>query len=344
MRKLTKKETSAILSRGIPAYLMGYPTVVSLEITHSCTADCNHCNRGGLLDKEELIGPDDYRRLMKTLRPVIIQVSGGEPLLRNDLTDILRAIKPEGSHAPYVIVVTNGSLLTEEKYLALRDAGINQLSISLCFPDKRHDEWRGVPGLFDHLDNLVPKLSALGHDDIVLNSTITSENLPHIMELAHTAERWGVSISFSVYSMLRTGESGYTIKEPEDLACLRHQLDRLKEYKAKNPGRILNADFNIEGMYKFFKHQGISGCTAGRHFMVVTPDGSLKPCSMLKPKYTSLKEMQRDFVPNNRCGGCYVSIRSYLDKPLPGLLKQYLKDHSFGKRKGSARAQQSSAI
>ncbi|MEA2062298.1 MAG: radical SAM protein [Gemmatimonadota bacterium] len=339
MRKLTGKQTWAILTRGVPAYLMRYPTVISLEMTYSCTADCRHCNMGGKVPDEKLIGPEGYRRLMKELKPVIVQISGGEPLLRDDLTDVIRAIKPAGAEAPYVIVVTNGSLLTREKYLALREAGINQLSVSLCFPDERHDKWRRAPGLYSHLDKLIPELAGLGHDDLVLNSAITHENMPYIMDLARTAARWGVSISFSAYSILRTGQRNYTIEKPEDLAELRRQLDELKQYKAENCGRIMNADFNIEGTYEFFEKQEIAGCSAGLRFLVVTPDGYLKPCSMHEKKYTSIRDIHRSFVPNNHCGGCYVSIRSYLDKSLTGLLGQYLADHSFksGKKKGASR-------
>jgi len=332
MRKLTKRETAGILSRGIPAYLAGYPTVVSFEMTYSCPANCCHCDMGGMVEEEKLIGPGDYRRLMRSLKPVIVQVSGGEPLLREDLTQVMRAIKPEGKHIPYMIVVSNGWLLTKEKYLALREAGMNQLSISLCFPDSRHDEWRRIKGLYDHLDRLIPELVALGHDDIVLNSAITRENMPHIMDLAHNAARWGTSISFSAYSILRTGERKYTIESEEDLAVLRSQLDALKEYKAGNCGSILNADFNIEGTYDFFKYQEIKPCSAGHRFLVVTPDGFLKPCSMHEKNYTSLRQIKRSFVPNNDCGGCYVSIRSYLDKSLPWLLREYLSAHSINSR------------
>jgi len=333
MRNLTKRETIGILSKGIPGYLAGYPTVVSFEMTYSCPASCHHCDMGGMVKDEKLIGPNDYRGLMRTLKPVIVQISGGEPLLRNDLPEIMRAIKPKGKAIPYLIVVTNGWLLNKEKYLALREAGMNQLSISLCFPDRRHDEWRRLNGLYDHLDRLVPELASLGYDDIVLNSAITHENMPCIMDLVANAARWGVSISFSAYSILRTGERKYTIETPEDLSDLRKQLDHLKQYKASHCGSILNADFNIEGTYDFFKYQEIKPCSAGRRFLVVTPQGYLKPCSMHEKNYTSLDQIRRSFVPNNDCGGCYVSIRSYLDKSLPGLLREYLAAHFFNLRK-----------
>ncbi|MFH1068263.1 MAG: radical SAM protein [Candidatus Glassbacteria bacterium] len=338
MRNLTGKETASILGKGIPAYLRGYPTVVSFEMTYSCNANCNHCNMGGLV-KEKRIGPADYRRLMKQLKPVIVQVSGGEPLLRDDLSEVLRAIKPEGSITPYLILVSNGWLLTLEKYIALRAAGMNQLSISLCFPDSRHDKWRHLEGLYDHLDRTIPRLAALGHDDVVLNCAITRENMPHIMDIARTAERWGVSISYSAYSVLRTGNRDYTIDSPEHLAALRDQLDQLRSYKEINCGRILNADFNLEGTYEFFEKGEITPCSAGLRFLVVTPEGYLKPCSMHDREYTSLRDIKRSFVPTNECGGCYVSIRSYLDKSLPGLLKEYLSTHSFNKRRSSRAAE-----
>jgi MoaA/NifB/PqqE/SkfB family radical SAM enzyme len=335
MRKLTGKQTVSLLSHGVPGYLTGYPTVVSLEMTHSCNANCHHCNMGGAVPGEKRIGAGEYRALMTRLKPMIVQVSGGEPLLRDDLIDVLKAVKPAGAGSPYLIVVSNGWLLNKDRYLALREAGVDQLSISLCFPDSRHDDWRRVKGLFGHLDRTIPELAALGYDDIVLNSAITRENLPHVMDLARVAARWGVSISYSAYSVLRTGERRYTIETPEDLAVLRDQLSQLKAYKAMHCGRILNADFNLDGTYDFFEQGEIKPCSAGVRFLVVTPEGFLKPCSMHEKNYTSIAQIKREFVPYNECGGFYVSIRSYLDRPLPALLKEYLASHSFSKKQAS---------
>ena len=328
MRKLGVKQTIDMLAKGIPGYIMRYPTVVSLEMTHSCNCNCNHCNMGGKIPGEKLINAARYSELIKELKPIIVQISGGEPLLRDDLEDIVRAVKKQ---APYVIVVSNGWLLTRERYESLREAGIDQLSISLCLPDSRHDEWRGIKGLFEHLNKIIPELTALGHDDVVLNSAITHENLPHIMDLVAVAERWNSNISFSAYSTLRTGERKYTIETEEDLARLRSELDKLKEYSRSHCGRIMNEDFNIEGTYSFFEKGEMPNCTAGLRFMVVTPQGELKPCSMHDKTYDSLRQMQKEFIPTNKCGGCYVSIRSYLDRSLPTLIRDYFSTHSVKK-------------
>jgi MoaA/NifB/PqqE/SkfB family radical SAM enzyme len=106
---------------------------------------------------------------MDALKPCVVQISGGEPLMRPDVVDIVRNIK-SASGLPYTILVSNWSEMTEEKYLELIAAGIGQFSVSLDFPDSRHDVFRGYPGLYDHISNLIPRLARLGYDNIVLNS------------------------------------------------------------------------------------------------------------------------------------------------------------------------------
>ena len=65
------------------------------------------------------------------------------------------------------------------------------------------------------------------------------------------------------------------------------------------------------------------GCSAGRKFLVVRPEGTLNPCSMYREKrYKTQKEMIKDFSDKNDCQDCYVAIRSYSDKSLWSLIKE----------------------
>jgi MoaA/NifB/PqqE/SkfB family radical SAM enzyme len=252
-----------------------------------------------------------------------VQISGGEPLLRRDLAEIVRAVKEPGG-LPYTILVTNGRLLTETKYLELRALGVNQFSVSLDFPDERHDDFRRSPGLFRHLGRLVPALARFGYDDVVLNTAITRDNLPTLLETYRTAEKWGVSISYSAYTPLRTGEMAHFIQSPADLALLRVTMGELLRLKARN-GRVTNSPWTLLGTHDFFRDGAVPGCQAGRRFLVVTPDGGLRPCSMHEPLYSSLEEIRERFVEGNTCGGCYVSIRAYLDASYWTLLKDNLR-------------------
>jgi MoaA/NifB/PqqE/SkfB family radical SAM enzyme len=317
-----------MIARGTWSFLTDRPLVVSFELTHSCTADCQHCDKGGIKPAPAgLLGAADYGRLRATLKPMAVQLSGGEPLLRKDLEDIVRAVK-EPSGLPYTILVTNGRLFTEEKYLALRALGVNQFSISLDFPDARHDDFRRSPGLYDHLSKLVPALAAHGFDDVALNTAITRENLPTLRAIYERATEWGVSISYSAYTPLRTHSMDHYISSTDDLDLLRRTLDDLLALKAKN-GRIANSSWTLSGIHDFFLHGTIPGCKAGRRFMVVTPTGGMRACSMFENTYSSHQEILKEWVPKNECGECYVSIRSYLDASFWTLLKDNLANRVF---------------
>ena len=87
--------------------------------------------------------------------------------------------------------------------------------------------------------------------------------------------------------------------------------------------------------HDFFRNGTVQGCNAGRRFMVVTPEGGLRPCSMFDNEYDSQKEMLKEFVPNNQCGGCYVSIRSYLDASFWTLLKDNVSSRVFSRNRNA---------
>ena len=142
MRKVPLSESLRIIAQGSMNWLAERPIVVSFEVTNSCTCWCKHCDHGGPKDSSKNLKPTDYRRYMDKLKPAVVQVSGGEPLLRRDVVDIVRNIKCKPGGLPYTILVSNWALMNEDRYLALREAGIDQFSVSLDFPDERHDGFR----------------------------------------------------------------------------------------------------------------------------------------------------------------------------------------------------------
>ena len=316
MKSIRLPEALRLITRGIVNFITGKPLAVSCEVTHSCTGGCKHCDKGGLKKEANLMQPEDYRLYQSALKPMVVQMSGGEPLLRKDITDIARAIKKPNS-VPYLILVTNGKLLTVEKYQALREVGVNQFSISLDFPNSLHDDFRGSPGLYAHLESLIPELVSLGNEDIILNTAITRDNLPYILDNYRKACQWGVNISYSAYTPLRTGSMEHYISSTGELEELRASIAELIRLKSRD-GRVVNPEWTLWGTYQYFKNGTIPECKAGVRFLVVTPNGQIQPCSMHKRTYSTRKEMLRAFLPTNTCGECYVAIRAYLN-------------HSFGK-------------
>ena len=101
-----------LFKKGISSYRNNQPLVVSFEVTLSCNANCKHCDCGGIKSEVKQLKPVDYDKLTRLLNPPVVQISGGEPLLRKDIVDIVRAVK-QSDGLPYLIFVTNGSLLNQ---------------------------------------------------------------------------------------------------------------------------------------------------------------------------------------------------------------------------------------
>ncbi|HUX49040.1 MAG TPA: radical SAM protein [Dehalococcoidia bacterium] len=311
---------------GIHHYITNRPIVVSYEITLSCNCNCRHCDLGGLIKDERQIKPEEYGDLTQRLKPLAAQISGGEPLLRKDIAAIVKAIKQSG--VKYMILVTNGALLNESNYLQLREAGVDQFSVSLDFPDERHDEFRRRPGLYKRLEQTLPRLAKLGFQDIILNTAITKDNLREIVPLTKKAAEWGVDISYSAYTALRTGNKDYCLNNGEDLEILRQAINEL--IILKNQGiHLVNPELTLRDTLKFFEQGYMPNCKAGIRFLVVMPDGSLVPCSLHRSKYATQEEMIENFSRTNQCGSCYVAIRSYSEmsflshlKNLPRYIRQ----------------------
>lgn len=302
-----------IAARGIHHYYRGYPLCVSIEVTHACTAVCQHCDKGGDEPHEQRATPAEYvQRLREVGSPLYVQISGGEPLTRDDVYEVVQAVRGQ-KQLPIIIFVSNGSLLEVETYQRLQHAGIDRLSLSLDFPDERHDQFRGCPGLFQHLSEVVPRLAKNGSAcGIALNTAITKANFRYVVDIARKAQEWGVGLSFSAYSTLRTGDTSLMLSS-EDALVLDQLVDTLIDMRSKGAA-ILNMPSLLKRTVQYFRDGSIPHCGAGKRFLVIRPDGVLNPCSFFpEAQYSSMAEMQA-FVDQNRCEQCYVAIRAYSDR------------------------------
>ncbi len=325
MKNVPFRLKSKIFFQGLYDLLTQKPICVSFEVTHSCTGNCRHCDKGGIKKEKNLLSPQQYGEILRQLNPPVVQLSGGEPLLRKDIVEIVKVMK-QGDGLPFIILVTNGSLLTEKKYVELKEVGLDRVSVSLDFPDQRHNKFRRIPGLYQRLERLLPRLARkYNHDDIALNSAITQVNLPELLALAEKAQQWGIKISYSAYSILRTGDRKYFISAEKDLQALRKGIKELIRLKMKDK-IILNSERTLDDTYRFFRDGIIPHCQAGRRFLVVRPDGYLNPCSMFpEKKYLTQAEVLRKFTAQNKCGECYVAIRAYTEKSPWQLAQESLK-------------------
>lgn len=305
--------------RGIINLLRKRPLSVSLEITHSCNCNCQHCDKGNIIKNEYQAPPERFAEHIRILMPPVAQISGGEPLLRKDVYEIVRQIKLN-KHFPHVVLVTNGWLLTIEKYLKLKSLGVDEFSISLDFPDERHDENRKISGLYQHLNDLIPKLAKFGNEDIILINVICRNSISEMLNIIRQAETWNTKVVFSSYTPLRTGDYSLALQEEDQFNLLSNQIEKINQSRLST--RVLTSPTVLKKYYTFFKNNcNISNCKAGYRSLVINPDGTLAPCAMKKISYNTHDELIKNFSKSNRCGGCYVSLRANTEKNFYNLIK-----------------------
>jgi MoaA/NifB/PqqE/SkfB family radical SAM enzyme len=310
--------------------LLGRPWCASFELTHNCNARCRHCHRGERV-AERLATPQRLLDVCRELRPLVAIMSGGEPLLRQDLAEIVRTLK-SGCAPIRVFLNTNGALLSAARFDELTAEGVDEVLVSLDYPDARHDGFRAIPGLFGHIEALLESLPPAERRRVVLTTVLHSANFRQALATAGLALGWGVNVNFSAYTPLRTGDRSLLVAGP-DVAEFGRVVEELIAFKRRH-GNVLTSDWVLRGMVRFFEGGGRLGrCRAGDRMVVVNPDGTLSPCGLLVRDYRTHGELEREFTAHNTCAECYTSTRGNSERPIWYVLSDHL---GYLKRRASA--------
>ena len=229
---------------------------VNLEVTKKCNAHCNFCDYWKTEDEKAL---DDYLPVVQHLDPISVTITGGEPLLRKDITDIIGRLK---SNLPLTrfSMITNAISLTEDVADSLFDSGLDQLSISLDFLDERHDRNRGSKGLFQHIAHVAPRIRNRGHN-LCLNTIVMKDNLDNLQEIVLWAKKNRINVGFSCYSEIKNKNTKHFVPK-EDIVSLNKAIHNLIELR-KSCGNILNSEFYLKMIPLFFETKELRGCQAG---------------------------------------------------------------------------------
>jgi len=286
---------------------MGGLFFINLEVTKRCNARCNFCDYWKEKPPRELT---DYVPVVAKLRPLSVGLTGGEPLLREDLPDLIASLRRNFGFL-YISLITNGSLLTREKGLELWEAGLDELSISLDYLDERHDADRGFPGLAKHIMAVAPELAAAGVN-LSFNVVIKNGNFRELPRIVRECARSGINVSVSTYNCWRIDNSDHMIDEYE-LQALASVIEELKELKG-TLGRPANGHMYLDGIAGFFKDRNAPGCTAGLNWVQVTPDGMIKRCSD-QPVAAHFSQWRDRFFRPTDCGRCWYSCRGGAQEP-----------------------------
>lgn len=228
--------------------------VVVWNSTRTCNLNCVHCyadaeNRAyaGELTTAEAEAMIDDLALLKA--PVLL-ISGGEPLMREDL---LHLIRYAGSRGIRCTLSTNGTLIDPAMALKIRETGVTYVGISLDGIGPEHDSYRGQPGSFDAALAGIRNCLAVGQK-VGLRYTLSRPNLdqlPAIFDLIETERIPRACFYHLVYSGRGERMADGALSRQETRQALDLIIDKAK---ALGPGtEILTVDNHSDGIYLYLK-------------------------------------------------------------------------------------------
>ena len=313
---MSSTERACFLTSVLRSVVIGGPITATVSVTDRCNARCGICPYWNIkAQTDDELRPNEYHALARKIRELgvcFVSLGGGEPLLRNDLEEIVAALKSSGL---WVSVTTNGSLLTMPRMRRLRDSGLDQLLISLDFiRSGMHDRQRGIRGLFERnltaLRAMKHELSESPFRNAGIFTVLTSQNLDDIDGLVRLAAREGVTFQIQPYSIMKSGNAAFVPRASE----VARVVLRLLLLKQTLGDVIVSSGEYIRRFTDFYQH-GIGGCRAGQYFFHITADGLVKSCVEGPPVGSvDMKALDpissptaRGFVRN--CVGCWYACR-----------------------------------
>lgn len=268
------------------------PLVVSYNLTRKCNLKCSHCYINATqkeLDGE--LNTEESKQLIDQIanvsRPLLI-LSGGEPLLRKDVYELVRYGTEKGLRMG---LGSNGGLIDQKAASRLKEAGIKTVSISLDSNlPSQHDEFRGVAGSWD---KAIGAIKALRDNDILvqLNTTLTQQNYDQIDDIMTLTEEIGVE-NFHLFFLVPTGRGA----KMADISPVMYE-DMIKGTFAKTHKHRLNVRPSCAPQFmRIAKDMGldmrqwIRGCIAGMYYCRIYPNGDVTPCPYLPVKLGNVRD------------------------------------------------------
>ncbi|NIA22491.1 MAG: radical SAM protein [Anaerolineaceae bacterium] len=295
----------------------GHPMWMAWQVTYRCNLQCSFCNywKSPSHPQEELT-TDEFREASERLArlgAIFISLAGGEPLVRDDIVDIVEAVARY--HFPFV--TTNGWKATEPLAREMFEAGLWGVSVSLDYSDpRRHDTQRGREGAYDRAVAAIEMFSkARKHpwQRVNLMCVLVDDNLGEIEKLLKLAGRLDAYLMVQPYSQLKTGDRRFLA----GAGVSEHLLGLRRRY----PNFLSNPYFL--GHFDHYLSEGaVPGCRAGRAFCNIDERGDVAICvekrdrtvgNVLTSRPGELVRGLREAARANRCHNCWYNCRGEIE-------------------------------
>jgi pyrroloquinoline quinone biosynthesis protein E len=251
------------------------PLALIAEVTHRCPLHCVYCSNptelaavSSELSAEEWISV--FRQAGK-LGMLHAHFTGGEPLARTDLTELIAAARAAGL---YTNLITSGIGLNEQRLQMLVDAGLDHIQVS--FQDSREEAANWIAGAKAHAHKIELSRAIRRHKiAFTVNLVVHRRNLDHLEEMIAFIEQ----LQPERVEIAHTQYYGWALTNRAALMPARAQLERavaiISEAEKRLAGRI-RVDSVVPDYYAKYPKACMGGW--GRRLMLVNPSGKVLPC------------------------------------------------------------------
>ena len=256
---------------------MKFPRYVHLLVTFDCNFTCKQCVVDANKRKVNQLTYEEIIRVIKEIKEAGVRhliITGGEPLTRADIFDILRYAGKIG--IPRITLATNGYLV-EEYRKELSDIRIDRVVISIDDVEERNDSIRGKRGAFKRALEALDIFREIGVTDRLVNTTVFPGAIYRMADLAEyiansSTTNWILGLLVPVGRAQSIDKKHFEDKEFLDLV---HLIKHLRT--------IIPVELNSHTGYLKNYYEDITSepfyCRAGREVCAINPDGEVVPCN-----------------------------------------------------------------
>lgn len=243
--------------------------------TYRCNYKCYHCNLRYVPQRRNELTANEIKevfRKSKTLNNLTVDISGGEPFLKEDIIEIVKNLTGLGHHLG---ITTNGSFPEKISKLIKEVENIERINfaVSIDCMENVHDKLRGKNSFNRALESL--KILRDNNVNVSVNTTISDLNIDHLEQVKTFFSDLKVQHNFILQSMLISPEDYYDF----DIKKIAHLVSKADIKLALSKGR-----FKIEDC-----HAGFTGC-------LIDPWGIVYTCLTRSAYYHSTKFIMGDLI------------------------------------------------
>jgi len=255
--------------------MISNPLALIAEVTHRCPLHCVYCsNPLQLADTESELSTAEWANVFTQsgkLGMLHAHFTGGEPLARTDLTELITAARAAGL---YTNLITSGIGLNEIRLKKLVDAGLDHIQIS--FQDSRKEAANWIAGAKAHAHKIELSHEIRKHKiAFTVNLVVHRQNLDHLEEMIAFIEK----LSPERVEIAHTQYYGWALANRAALMPTREQLEKavaiITEAEKRLAGRM-RIDSVVPDYYAKYPKACMGGW--GRRLMLINPSGKVLPC------------------------------------------------------------------